>query len=259
MQKNMFTPLFTNSIFLLFLLPLFLFSAEKISYKKMTALPGSVLYTAPAYDSTLLCKLQSGTLLYLLPGKDSTWAKVLLPEKTFLWALSSGIDKKTRTLKNNVPLRMGPGAFYPLAGRSKGGEKVTLYEKSPQKVWQKIRLQTPSLITCCPAKFLQAPKKESPAQKKKSSSASKRVFEEPSSAEGVLFLLPEKEQKGTVKYALAIVTGREHYIRAYIQGPPELLARWNNRHIKISGKKFWLKGFSKPVFQAEKIEPGWTM
>ncbi|MBR2364683.1 MAG: hypothetical protein IKA79_05740 [Lentisphaeria bacterium] len=239
------------------LLPIVLFSADKVQIgeNRRTAVK-LLLRQQPSHKSVILYKLPEKTLLALLPEENLVWAKVLLPEEVFLWVPVSCI-RKDHTLAGNTPFRMGPGAFYPLAGKAEGGEKVLLYEKSSGGIWQKIRLKRASLVCYCLRKDL-VPVTVS-GEKTENCPEKGEFFTENAVMEGLLYPLSGKEKKEGWDYALAVTVGKVCYIRAYLRGDTDKLARWKNRNVKISGKKSWRKGMDRPVFKVEKIEPAWSM
>lgn len=258
MQKQSFISL-KKIVFFFLCFSLSLFSEEFSLQKKRTA-NKILLHLAPSLEGTILCKLPAGKLLTILPFDNLSWAKVLLPEDVFLWTTLSHIQKGNGfSLAPDAPLRTGPGAFYPLAGRSKGGEKVMLFEKSPSSYWQKIRLTKPFLICYCQYKDL-ADIKKSTAKKGKKRIEKSKFFMEKSSMEGFLCPLEDKEKElgDKIRYFLAVTVGKKRYARAFLKGEEVLLSRWKNRHVKVTGKKYWKEGFSRPVFLVEKIEPDWN-
>ena len=241
---------------LIIFLTVTIFPLRGIENKAGTVRAASTVLLRLAPDGVILGRVPEGTLLEMLPEKNLKWAKVRLPREIFLWTAVSGISREN-TLKVSAPLRTGPGAFYPTPGKAKGGEKVIRLEKSPGGIWQKIQLPD-SFLSCYALRrdlvFLSAEESGKKTEKKQE----KIYFEESASATGIISLLPEKEWKNNIRYALAVQIRNTVSIRAFLEGPDEQFSRWKNRQIRITGKRIWKEGFSRPVFLPEKIEPAWN-
>ena len=248
--------IFTGPVLLALLLT-FLSSALSAGTEKDAASGAKLLLRVhPSSDAPILCALPAGTSPVLLPGDHFLWAEVLLPETVFVWVPQSGI-RGEGVLAPGTPVRTGPGAFYLLAGRAKGGEKVRLFEKSPGGFWRKVRPLKPFLSCWC-LRSERAANTANKGEKVSGEPGGGRLFEERAVVEGILFLLPEKERKkGVSCFALVLFAGKSHYVRTYLQGEESALARWKGRCVKITGKRFWNEGLFRPVLAVEKIEPGW--
>ena len=224
--------------------------------KTGTVQAASTIFLRLSPDGVILGRVPEGTLLEMLPEKNLKWAKVRLPQDILLWTTVSGI-REDNTLCASAPLRTGPGAFYLTPGKANGGEKIILLEKSPGGIWQKIRLKDSFLSCYTLRKDLVFPSgKEN--REKTEKKQEKIFFEESASATGLISLLPEKEWKSNIRYALAVRIGSSVSIRAYLEGPEEGFKRWKDRKIRIAGKRIWKAGLSRPVFRPEKIEPAWN-
>ena len=250
-ESNMKKLFFSALIIFLTIFPL-----RGIENKAGTVRAASAVLLRLAPDGVILGRVPEGTLLEMLPEKNLKWAKVRLPREIFLWTTVSGISREN-TLKVSAPLRTGPGAFYPTPGKAKGGEKIIRLEKSSGGIWQKIHLED-SFLSCYALRkdlvFLSTEENRKKTEKKQE----KIYFEESASATGIISLLPEKERKNNIRYALAVRIRNTVSIRAFLEGPEELFGRWKNRQIRITGKRICKEGLSRPVFRPEKIEPAWN-